>query len=75
MNVLSILVSSHDLHNLNEMSSNGLYDLYVNGLNSLSIKVCPRDVHGLQNLFFGGLNELLIHICPHYVGDSGDVMS
>ena len=72
MNLLSVLACSCDIHNLNEMSANSLYDLSVNGLNILSINVHPFDVSGLHELSVNGLNTLSAHICKRGVGESGD---
>ena len=48
MNVLSVLFCSCGVQNNNDLYVNGLYDLLYNGLNVLTIKVCPHDVCGMH---------------------------
>ena len=50
------------MYGLDELSVNGLYDMFVNGLDVQPINVCPCDVRGLRKLFVTGLKILSINV-------------
>ena len=62
------------MHSLGDISSNDLYDLPVNGLDVLTIKVRPRDVCGLHKLSATVLKRLSINISPCDVIESVDII-
>ena len=55
------------MYGLDGLSVNGLYDMFVNGLDVQSINVCPRDIRGLQKLFVTGLKMLSLDVRPRDV--------
>ena len=65
LNVMSVLISSCDIDGLHDLSTNGLDDMYANGMNVISITPPPP-------CDASGLNELSVHVCPRDVGESRD---
>ena len=68
-----ILVSSRDVHVLNDLSANGLYNMSANGMNVISIRVRPLDIYSLNGLSINGINVPSVHVRPCDVGESGDI--
>ena len=63
------------LYGIDDMFTNGLYDLSVNCLDLLSINVFPLGVGGLHEFSITGLKKLSINIIPRDVRESVDVTS
>ena len=57
-------VCPHHVHSLDELSTNGFYNLSVNVLDLISVKTFPRDVRGLKKLSVTGLKILSLNILP-----------
>ena len=62
LNILYILIHYCDVHGMNDMYENGVYDLSSNGLNALSINARPCDINCLHKLSINGLNPISVHI-------------
>ena len=60
-------VCHHHVYGLDDMSVNGLYDMFVNVLDVQSINIRTCDVHGLHELFATGLKRLSINVFPRDV--------
>ena len=57
------------------MSVNGLYELFFNGIDLLSINFLPRDVRGLNELSGTAMKIISINIFPPNVRYSVNIMS
>ena len=63
------------MYGLDEMSANGLCNLFINDLDVQSINVRPRDVYDLHNVFVAGLKRLPVNVCSCDVREPVDVTS
>ena len=75
MYVLSIHVRPCDLRGLHEFSTNGLYDLSINGMYVLFINVRPCDVCDMHELSVNGIHVPTFHVFSRDIGESMDVIS
>ena len=55
------------MYGLDDLSVNGLYNMFVNGLDVQSIIVFPCDVCGLRKLLVTSLKRLSINVRPRDV--------
>ena len=62
------------MHDLDEMTANDLYNLFVNVMDLQFINVNPLDARGLHELFVTGLKRLSANVHPRDVRESMDVM-
>ena len=62
------------MHSLDELSSYGLYNLSLNGMDILSIIVFPREVHGLHKFSVTGLKILSVKVFPRDFRESVGIM-
>ena len=61
------------MHVINDLSTNGLYGLSVNGMSVLSINVSHRDVCVMHNFSVTSMKILYINFCPPDVREFMDV--
>ena len=52
------------MYGLDELSVNGLYDLFFNGLDIQSINFRPCGIHDMHEFLVSGLKRLSINVCP-----------
>ena len=63
------------MHGIDELSANGLYDVYINSLDVISINGRPHDVRALHELSVTGLKRLSVNVHPHDSREYVDVTS
>ena len=63
------------MHSLNDLPTNGLYNLYANGTDVLPTNVNPCGVHSLHEFSVTGLKIMSVNFCPRDVKESTDVTS
>ena len=63
------------MHRLNDILTNGLYDIYLNCLDVLPINIFPYDVRSLHELSVTVLKRLPVNVCCSEVKESVDVTS
>ena len=61
------------MYGLDDLSANGLYDLFVNGLDVQSINFCPCGIYGIHELLVSVLKRLSINVRPRDVRSYVDI--